>query len=59
MDKHSKGLRLGRKACAMNANTPKARRIVRRMLRTLAAHWEGCGEVAHARALRHDAKNLR
>jgi hypothetical protein len=59
MNHHDKGIRLSRKAQDLNANTPKARRIARRMLRTWANGWELSGSTDLAQAMRRNAKKLR
>ncbi len=59
MTHHEKGMRLSSKALALQANTPKVRRIARRMLRTWANGWESSDAIELARTMRKDARYLR
>lgn len=58
MTHHDKGLRLADKAIAIGANTPKGRRLVRRVLRVWAIYHDSRDSKELAAQMRKKAREL-
>lgn len=58
MNQHLKGLKLANKVIGHARASTGNKRIVRRVLRCWARHWEVAGSIDLARQMRKDARKL-